>query len=85
MMNMKNMKRMISCLFVLMIFSSMILVGCTSKTFEAETSTSGQTVEEPAGTEEAEIASGIDEMDEIDQLDSETDADIKDLDNLVIE
>lgn len=78
-------KNMIFGLFVLMVFSSMILVGCTSKTFQPETSTSGQTAEVPAGTEEAEIASGIDEMNDIDQLDSETDADIKDLDNLGLE
>lgn len=73
-------------LFVLLVFSSVFLAGCASQTkiSQSEIVISDQASEEPLGSEEAEIATGINEMDELDQLSTDQ-AKIEDLDNLGIE
>lgn len=65
-------------LFAMVIVSVLVLASCAPK---AEIS---QAPEEPLGSEEAEIADALAEIDEIDQLSTDQ-AEIGDLDNLGIE
>ncbi len=73
----------ILCLMVLV--SLIFLIACQTGITEGPTPDPGAAVEEPASSEEAEIAETLEDFEDLDSLEEDLDADFEELENLDLE